>query len=253
MKDKPMLTKGMVILATVFSASAAFSAQQQNANLYVNWNTPTVANYTSLDQQLQITQIPAATFWATVWNWSGSSSGGYIGLQTDGTRADGTVGDTVIFSIWNATAAIGSCQPFAGEGSGYSCRLAYPFTTTKKYRLKLTKGSNTSNGQWWKASVVDTSTFKESVIGSLLAPINNTDFQLPRNFSEYFGAAVPSCADVPVSIANWSPARILPTGAYFTVTPRYQSFTRGSCTGGSATPMTISYQPVAQVKLGGPL
>ena len=59
-------------------------------------------------------------------------------MQTNGNRFNGTTGDTAIFSLWNANATSGpSCGVFGGEGNGYSCRLAYPISTSTYYRYRV--------------------------------------------------------------------------------------------------------------------
>ncbi len=237
------------------ASAAAHAAQHQNAFIYVDWRTTqTTQTYTRLEQRLQVTQKAPASFWASTWIWKNSQTGGYIGLQTDGNRVDGSVGDTAIFSIWNATAASGNCIPFEGEGVGYSCRLAYPINPARKYRLRIQPAANGASaaGQWWDAYIRDESTFVETRIGSLRAGPGDTSFQIPQNFTEYFGLARPTCDDVPVSIAQWSNPTLKPLTGYLNVTPTYKSSVRGNCTGGSAVSTSVSFQPVVRVTLGGP-
>lgn len=249
------LKSALVLGAILGTALVADAAQQQNAYLYVYWKTSNAGPYKKFEQRLQVAQKSPASFWATLWNWSGgSTSGGYIGLQTDGSRVDGTTGDTAIFSIWDATAATGSCQAFGGEGVGYSCRLAYPINSARKYRLRLQIGTADSSGQWWNAYIRDETSFTETKIGSLRTAGMYKSFSLPSNFSEYFGAAVPTCANVPISIANWWSASLTPVSGYLAIKPTYSAPPqRGSCTGGSATTVTISYETVVKATLGGPL
>ncbi|MGA9522581.1 MAG: hypothetical protein WBV82_14030 [Myxococcaceae bacterium] len=249
------LSRVLTSLAVLLVASAAHAAQHQNAFLYVDWQTTyTTQTYTRFEQRLQVTQKAPASFWATMWTWKNSSTGGYIGLQTDGNRVDGSVGDTVIFSIWNATAAKGDCQPFAGEGVGYSCRLAWTINPAHKYRLRIQPAVNAADpaGQWWDAYIRNESTFVETRIGSLRAGPSDTSFLMPSNFSEYFGSQMPTCDGVPVSIAQWSKPTLKPLTGYLNVTPTYKSSFRGDCTGGSAISTSVSFQPIVKVTLGGP-
>ncbi len=250
MKPSRVLT----CLAFLLLASAAHAAQHQNAFLYVDWRTNyTTQSYARFEQSVQVAQKAPASFWASTWTWKNSSTGGYLGLQTDGNRVDGSVGDTVIFSIWNATAARGNCQPFDGEGVGYSCRLAWTINPARKYRLRIQPSVNAADpaGQWWDAYIRDESTFVETRIGSLRASSSDTSFLLPRNFSEYFGSQMPTCDDVPVSIAQWSKPTLKPLTGYLSVTPTYGSSFRGDCTGGSAISTYVGFQSVVKVTLGG--
>lgn len=237
-------------------ALAVSAAQHEYAYLYVNWKTSTTTTYNRLEQRLQVSQKAPASFWASSWTWANSSYGGYVGLQTDGSRADGSVGDTVIFSIWNATAANGNCLPFGGEGVGYSCRLPYSINTAHKYKFRVQKSTavaDPTGGQWWDAYIRNESTGTESKIGSLQAGSADTSFNLPQNFSEYFGPAMPSCGEVPVSVALWSKPTLKPVTGYFSVTPSLKSSERGHCTGGSAVATLVNFQSVVKVTLGGPL
>ena len=101
----------------------------------------------NVDQQMMVEQQAPATYWAMLWNWQGASYGRYLGLQTNGNRLDGTTGDTALFSLWDANAASGpNCGNFGGEGSGYSCRLAYPIATNRYYRYRIWRGSADAGG-----------------------------------------------------------------------------------------------------------
>ena len=69
--------------------------------------------------------------------------GGYLGLQTKGNRADGSLGKMAIFSIWDAVEAEGAgpggfgCVRFGGEGTGWSCRIPYHWVAGHAYRLRV--------------------------------------------------------------------------------------------------------------------
>jgi hypothetical protein len=80
---------------------------------------------------LRVPVKATASYWAANWNWTDASYGGYIGLQTNGNRADDSAGDTAIFSLWNANGGGPGCIRFSGEGTGMSCRLAYPIKTDR--------------------------------------------------------------------------------------------------------------------------
>src|SRR5215469_3208994 len=122
--------------------------QQQNANLYSFWDFQgSSVGYWNVDQQMKVLQRARSTYWAMLWNWTGASIGGYVGLQTNGQRFGGSTGDTAIFSLWDATAASGPhCGVFGGEGNGYSCRLAYPISKNTYYRYRLWRLNADSGG-----------------------------------------------------------------------------------------------------------
>ncbi|HEU0132909.1 MAG TPA: DUF3472 domain-containing protein [Mycobacteriales bacterium] len=183
--------------------------QQQNAKVGVNWSFgPVGLAMTNLDQELVVDDKAPQTFWANSFTWTTGGGGGYLGLQIDGERFDGTVGETAIFSIRNATASSGvNCGHFTGEGNGLSCRLPYPFESGfRRYRLRLTRQDvDIATGEyWWTASVGSTfpSDTGEQVIGSLRAPLGRSAVGSMSNFVEYFGPAVASPDLVPMSVAQ---------------------------------------------------
>jgi hypothetical protein len=239
-----------VLVSCLLCLSAnSFAAQQQNANLYVNWKVTSSQNYTALSQELQITQKAPGTFWASSWYFTGVNYGGYMGLQTS---YDGTGNEIAIFSVWNATTGSSSCKPFGGEGVGMSCTINYPINTTHQYKLLLSKGTNNSSGQTWNAYVLDVNTSTQTLIGSVQAPSSVTTFTLPANFTEYFGNAVSTCNDVPVSMINWYQPALTAVNSYYPTNATYSNYTRGSCTGGSASSALLNYYiPIVKVTMGG--
>ena len=98
--------------------------------------------------------------------------GGYLGLQTKGNRADGSLGKMAIFSIWDAVEAEGAgpggfgCVRFGGEGTGWSCRIPYPWVAGQAYRLRVWTGG----GGWWAATVTDERSGAVSPIGRIRVP-----------------------------------------------------------------------------------
>jgi len=226
-----VLASVTVLLAT---ASPAHAAQHQNAYLYSNWNfSGSTVGYWNVDQLMRVEQKASATYWAKLWTFRGASYGGYMGLQTDGSRGDGTTGETAIFSLWNANAASGPrCFTFGGEGVGYSCRLAYPFSLNTYYRLRVWRLNADTGGQWWGAWIQNTATGV-------------------RNFVEYFGPAMP-CTSVPRSQAVWTqPAANSLGGGLYQYGSTYASANKGSCTDGSATPISLGWTSGVGVVLGG--
>jgi hypothetical protein len=162
--------------------------------------------------------------------------------------------ETAIFSLWNASAANGPhCGTFDGEGNGWSCRLAYPFTTGTLYRYRVWRMSADAGGQWWGAWIQNTSTGVDTYVGSIRVAGSWTLMTNVQNFVEYFGTAVPSCSAVPKSRAVWTqPAANRGSSAYqygstYLATPG----DRGACTGGSATPVDLGWTKGVRVVLGG--
>lgn len=220
-----------------YSGGAALG-QQQNANVHVNWSfVPVGVAITSLDQEIVVDDKAPQTLWANNFTWTTGGDGGYLGLQVDGERVDGTIGDTAIFSIWNATASSGvNCGYFTGDGAGLSCRLPYPFEPGyRRYDLRLTRQTlDTATGEWWwTASVRSTfpSDTGEQVIGSLRAPLGKVALGSMSNSVEYFGPAVASPDLVPMSVAQFVQARASAmTGTAYVASGSFTTSSTGSGT-----------------------
>ena len=227
--------------------------QQQNANLYSFWDFQgSSVGYWNVDQQMKVLQRARSTYWAMLWNWTGASIGGYVGLQTNGQRFGGSTGDTAIFSLWDATAASGPhCGVFGGEGNGYSCRLAYPISKNTYYRYRLWRLNADSGGQWWGAWIENITTGVDTYIGSIQVNAGYTLATGVENFVEYFGSSVP-CTNVPVSKVIWTqPAANSQGGGLYQYGSTYSGMSKGACTGGSVTPVNLGWTKGVRVRLGG--
>lgn len=237
------------------AAEPAMAAQHQNAYYYSHWSfTGASAGYWNVDQDVSIAAKAQATYWAQLWSWNNSSEGGYLGLQTNGSRFNGTTGDTAIFSLWNATGSRGgNCGTFAGEGTGKSCRLAYPFKTGRLYRLRMWRLDADATGQWWGAWIRDSVTGVDTYLGALSVDRSRNLMTNVQNFVEYFGSQTP-CRAVPKSTATWTqPAANSRGNGTYQFGSRYYATSgdRGSCTGGSATPVNLGWTKGVRVVLGG--
>jgi Domain of unknown function (DUF3472) len=236
----------------------ARAAQHQNANIYVYWSFPTADGTgfaQNVDQEILIPRKAAATYWAQVWKWSDDPTiGGYIGLQTNGNRSDGSTGDTVNFSLWNSIAAMGpnknSCQR-NGEAAGFNCASAYTIKEDVWYRLRVWKGQLDPDGQWWAGYVENENTGVDTWVGSIKVAPTHQAMTSVQDFSEYFGPQV-ACNQVPMSIADFTQpaANLLGNGAYQYYSS-YSRFTKASCTGGSVEVVSEHETNAARVTLGG--
>ena len=189
-----------------------------------------------------------------MWKWTDDPAhGGYIGLQTNGNRSDGSVGDTANFSLWNSIAASGPTQKACGknaEASGFNCAAAFPVKEDTWYRLRVWKGSSDSKGQWWSAYVLNEGTGKDTWIGSIEVAASHQYMTTIQNFSEYFGPAVP-CNKVPMSIMDFTqPAGDLVSNNAYRYYSTYTNYTKASCTGGSVSVVAEYGTRAARVTLG---
>ncbi len=177
---------------------------------YTEWfwpEPPTTAGrqgFTRIEHTVtpEIDPGPNATyFWAHQFGLVGGE-GGYLGLQTKGNRADGSLGKLAIFSLWDATGADGTgCVRFSGEGTGWSARIPYLWTEGTTYRLRVECDDITPAGDWWTASVVDVDAGVESHVGRLRAAPGWAGLR-PWSvmWTEYYGQPLRHCTDLaPVS------------------------------------------------------
>ncbi len=235
------------------------SPQHQNANAYQDWTTAG-NSFTRLVQDVtfakkaqatyasilfpQLVQRDSATGATTTYNY-----GGYMGLQTNGGRVDGSIGDTVIFSWWDKSATTadrsvatsGTCKRFGGEGDGVSCRLAYPIVQGRTYRFRVERVLDKE----WAAFVTDTVTGIESKIGQIRI-MDAGELVRTSNFLEYFGPAQPTCNDVPSSMALFSSPLV--TTAAGVLSGAVSGAPVGACAGSAAGATTVGVG--RQLRLG---
>lgn len=220
------------------TASSVRSSTTSGAVNSVSWVSPEPQPTHELDQELQLTGLGRMTFWATQWQWAGSSTAAYMGLQSGGIRVDGTVGGTAIFSIWNAVGASGGCEAFTGGQAGQSCRVAFDVKQNSWYLLRLVQISADEQSSVWRASVIDESSTLETEIARIAIP---AAFGTPRsvvNFAQFFGEAAP-CGAIPASVAEWAAPAADPDTSSNAAIFSLQAMSHGECAGGTITPMTF--------------
>jgi hypothetical protein len=233
--------------------SASAAGQHQNANLYAFWNFHGRNGFWHVDQQVRVARKAASSYWAMNFGFTATpNEGGYLGLQTNGQRFDGSTGDTAIFSLWNANNTRGAnCGRFSGEGTGRSCRIAFPISTGVYYRLRVWRLAADAGGQWWGAWIANPATGKDTPIGEIRVPRGKTLLTTPMNFSEYFGPAR-TCDTVPVSTAYFTqPAANSRGGGAYDYGSVFASSSRGSCTGGSVRVVSVGSTKAAMITMGG--
>jgi len=212
----------------------AQNVQHQNGSISAFWSW-SGTNFWNVDQHVRIDEKAHTRFWAQqVW-WSGTTTAAYLGLQTNGHRFDGSIGDMAIFSAWNANAARGtSCAQFNQGGTGYSCRIVYPLMTGRLYRLRIWRQEADAGGQWWGAWVKDESTGIERGIGGIRLPSTYRSIATTQNFVDYFGAKV-GCGEVSRSTAVFTqPAANSRGGGVYDFFGTYSSSSLAACITGSA-------------------
>ncbi|HWI05078.1 MAG TPA: DUF3472 domain-containing protein [Acidimicrobiales bacterium] len=174
---------------------------------YTEWRWPPstsfartlLAGYRSFEHVLVAEVDPGPDsmyFWAHQFRLIGGE-GGYIGLQTKGNRADGSLGKMAIFSIWDALEAAGpGTTRFSGEGEGWSCRIPYMWEAGRAYGLKV----SAIGGGWWEAKVRDEATGVVSQIGGIRVPEHWRHLDSwSIMWTEYYGPPLGHCRDLAYS------------------------------------------------------
>jgi hypothetical protein len=119
---------------------------------YTTWWWPeTPSGYRELRWALEprTDPSPVGYFWSHQVGFVGGE-GAYVGLQTAGSEPTGKI---AIFSVWDAVDAEGPeyAAPFAGEGTGMSVRIRYPWVPGRREDL----GLRADGDGWWRAEVGD--------------------------------------------------------------------------------------------------
>jgi hypothetical protein len=242
-----------VALTAAGSSPAQAQPQHQWGAMYADWNFDGSTGFWNVDQQIQVTRKAGSTYWAMTWSFTaGDEGGGYLGVQTDGNRFDGSTGDTAIFSLWNADASRGpSCGTFAGEGEGRSCRAAYRIDPQVDYRLRVWRLENDGVGQWWGGWIRDQSSGREIDLGQLRVDSAKTLMSPPSNFTEYFGPAR-SCDAVEISTVYFTqPAANQSAPDVYAVGSTPGATRRADCTGGVAEVVDLGWTKAVKVTMGG--
>jgi hypothetical protein len=168
-----------------------------------HWSWSSRPGFWNVDQQLQLEALGRHSFWAVDWIWPDGSTFGYLGLQTDGNRFDGSVGDMAILSAWNTVAARGPSCRSLDQPNLHSCRLPFAVRTGRWYRLRLWRTQTDAVGQWWGAWIMDESTGQDTYIGSMAVDPSRNLVGGAVNHTEFFGGAT-TCDQVARSVAAWT-------------------------------------------------
>lgn len=150
-------------------------------------------------------------FWAHQFALRGSGhpqSGGYVGLQANGSYPPGRPTKVAIFSIWNALDAQGTgiAQRFGGEGTGYQTLIPLAWIAGRRYHLRITALSTDQEGNhWWVGTVRDTATDSEVEIGRIRVPDtwNRLD-AWSIAWTELFSPPIRRCADMECASSLWA-------------------------------------------------
>jgi hypothetical protein len=251
------LAGGAFVLAGPAFAEAMSDASATHVDVF--WTADKSGNdVTTVDQVMSVERKITNGYWSMQVSFAPTTSArgniAYMGLQTNSTRPDGSVGEMGIFSIWDADKSrndVGTCVTFSGEGDGLSCRAAVPFSSSTDYRYRIKRLEADSDGQWWGAWIRDMSTGEEVHLGDLR---NKNTFMTSSvvNFSEYWGASVP-CSQLASSQVVWTqPAAksISDADDTYTYHTTYSNMQHGDCTRASVNRVDLGWTKGVRVVAG---
>ena len=217
------------------------------------WAWPSRPGFWNIDQRVKLETLGHHSFWAVDWTWPDGSTFGYLGLQTDGNRFDGSVGPMAILSVWGTRDAAGpACRQLPEAGGPYSCRLAFTVQTNRWYRLRLWRLPADAAGQWWGAWIMDESTGRDTFIGRVAVDPSRNLLGDAVSHTQYFGSAT-TCADVPRSVAVWTAPAGNSNGdavGTYAVSARFANGDAPGCHG-RVEPRTALSSPGAAINIGG--
>jgi len=146
-------------------------------------------------------RMNAGYFWAQQF-WFHRGDGGYIGLQSGG-NINGKCQKIAIFSIWKSVSANKSvidestAEPFAHEGSGFSCKIPFNWEEETAYKIMLQKVGIKSAKNTWQGSVVNLLNGESSIIGNIDIPNEWGNLKPETNFFVEYFRPVESCESTP--------------------------------------------------------
>ncbi len=150
-------------------------------------------------------------FWAHQFAFRHSgepASGGYVGLQANGSYPPGRPAKVAIFSIWNALDARGAgiAQPFGGEGTGYQTLIRWDWVAGRRYDLRIgARDADRHDDCWWVGTVRDTETDAEAEIGRILVPDAWDKLDTwSVAWTELFFPPIADCADMECASSLWA-------------------------------------------------
>jgi Domain of unknown function (DUF3472) len=200
----------LLVSTTLFKVSGVNPTPK---GTYTNWYwSPPTDGFTEMEHGLTIDRVTpnAPYFWSHQFKFKGGD-GGYIGLQSNGSRVNGTRGKTAVFSVFGSalSGTSGSCvlevKGFDGYNtSGTSCRVPYEWQTGRKYTLRVKMVSSDSSGKWWQAWIKDTFTNTETSVAKIKTPASwkgLNDWSVM--WTEYFGTPLSTCASLPYAKATF--------------------------------------------------
>jgi len=241
----------LALAASLIGGVPATAAQQHEGGAaYLDWTGVSLSGQSALSQRITPQATPKNMFWAMSWYWYGEESGGYLGIQTEGSRQFG-VGDIAIFSMWDAVESRPGpgnwCVEPEEEDGAHSCRMNISVVAGSTYEITLFPATDLGRDWWGAALAVNDA--PSQIVGYIRTQGGNLWTSTASNFIQYFGSRLP-CASVPAAGALFStPYSTLGAGVGRFMFSRPQSH----CANSRLDVETVSGATVANMRFGGPV
>ncbi len=199
----------VIVLITLITPQSSYG-QVTRPGTYTWYTFDHVSSIYNLDIYTKWNESPAnGAIFAAFQIGFQAGGGGYIGTQVNGTKK------LVLFSLWdmeeNSASAqpTGNCGRFGGEGTGAQCLIEYNWVEGREYRLRIWALDSDSEGERWIATIYDTSTQVDTMIG-IIKLLNSKGHKgygwlTPYNlitWLEYFSGPV-QCTNQPYANVQW--------------------------------------------------
>lgn len=179
---------------------------------YTSYNFPSTGKegYKNLSWNLTVNKDPSpgAYFYSTQFQFKKDDgtpdpSGGYFGIQTQGSNPAGKI---AVFSIWDAVDSRGPgvSVSFDGEGVGRSVRISYPWIEGRIYNLRIAPMA--PDGQWWGAWIRDSVNGVELFVGQIKLSIARSQLYGDGliSWTENYAVTATTCDDIEFSDVSFT-------------------------------------------------
>lgn len=225
------------LIVPVFAADTQAIPKGPVTDYYLPQSTPV----TKVEYGLNVESLPSGQnfFYSNQFGILGGD-GGYIGLQANGSRVNGTTGQTAVFSIFGAGIQANPSNNCSVESpdqnfdgyigqQGTSCRIPFVLTPNTIYSLVVERTSNEVTGAWWTGTIINQTTKVSTTIASIKVYSTWTTLKSwTAQWTEYFGELPSTCANLPYSKVRFYAPKVNGGAAMAPGSNRYSA--TGNCT-----------------------
>ena len=188
------------------ASDGAGGAPVERGVVEVSWSWPgTGTGYWNVDQALRLEQKGGSVRWANHWSWTDEPDlpGGWLGIETDIDRIDGSHGDTAVFLLSNASAAVpgtgATCAAVGPESADQRCELPVELDAQTFYRLRIWVLAPDEVSRRWGGWFIEHETGEESQIAAIHVGLSHDGIRMPHDRIELLGEDA-DCSLAPMAV-----------------------------------------------------